>query len=99
MVTEEVVTEALKEVYDPELHCNIVDLGLVYDVEVSDGSVHIIMTLTTPACPIGPMMIEQVQENVGLLPGVKDVDVEITFDPPWGPDLISEEARADLGLD
>ena len=99
MVTEEVVTEALKEVYDPELHYNIVDLGLVYDVEVSDGSVHIIMTLTTPACPIGPMMIEQVQENVGLLPGVKDVDVEITFDPPWGPDLISEEARADLGLD
>ena len=99
MVTEEVITEALKEVYDPELHYNIVDLGLVYDVEVSDGSVHIIMTLTTPACPIGPMMIEQVQENVGLLPGVKDVDVEITFDPPWGPDLISEEARADLGLD
>jgi len=99
VVTEEVITEALKEVYDPELHYNIVDLGLVYDVEVSDGSVHIIMTLTTPACPIGPMMIEQVQENVGLLPGVKDVDVEITFDPPWGPDLISEEARADLGLD
>ena len=99
MVTEEVITEALKEVYDPELHYNIVDLGLVYDVEVSDGSVHIIMTLTTPACPVGPMVIEQIQENVGLLPGVKDVDVEITFDPPWGPDLISEEARADLGLD
>jgi len=99
VVTEEVITEALKEVYDPELHYNIVDLGLVYDVEVSDGSVHIIMTLTTPACPVGPMVIEQIQENVGLLPGVKDVDVEITFDPPWGPDLISEEARADLGLD
>ena len=99
MVTEEVITEALKEVYDPELHYNIVDLGLVYDVEVSDGSVHIVMTLTTPACPVGPMVIDQIQENVGLLPGVKDVDVEITFDPPWGPDLISEEARADLGLD
>ena len=99
MVNEELVTEALKEVYDPELHYNIVDLGLVYDVEISDGSVRILMTLTTPACPIGPMIIEQVQENLGLLPGVKDVDVEITFDPMWSPDMMSEEARADLGLD
>lgn len=99
MVSEDVVTEALKEVYDPELHYNIVDLGLVYDVEVKDGAIHILMTLTTPACPIGPMVIEQIQENVGLLPGVKDVDVEITFDPLWSPDMMSEEARADLGLD
>ena len=99
MVSEELVTEALKEVYDPELHCNIVDLGLVYDVEVKDGSVRILVTLTTPACPIGPMIIEQIQESVGLLPGVKDVDVEITFDPMWSPEMMSEEARADLGLD
>ena len=99
MVTEEVVLEALKEVYDPELHYNIVDLGLVYDVEVNDGGVRVVMTLTTPACPIGPMVIEQIQENVGLLPGVHDVDVEITFDPPWHPEMISDEARADLGLD
>ncbi len=99
MVSEDVVTEALKEVYDPELHYNIVDLGLVYDVEIKDGAVHILMTLTTPACPIGPMVIEQIQENVGLVPGVKDVDVEITFDPLWSPDMMSEEARADLGLD
>ncbi len=99
MVSEDVVTEALKEVYDPELHYNIVDLGLVYDVEVKDGAIHILMTLTTPACPIGPMVIEQIQENVGLLPGVKDVDVEITFDPLWSPEMMSEEARADLGLD
>ncbi len=99
MVTEDVVMEALKEVYDPELHYNVVDLGLVYDVEISDGSVRVVMTLTTPACPIGPMIIEQIQENLGLLPGVKDVDVEITFDPLWGPDMMSDEARADLGLD
>ena len=99
MVSEELVTEALKEVYDPELHYNIVDLGLVYDVGVKDGSVHILVTLTTPACPIGPMIIEQVQENLGLLPGVKDVDVEITFDPLWSPEMMSDEARADLGLD
>ncbi len=99
MVSEEVVTEALKEVYDPELHCNIVDLGLVYEVDAKDGDVHILMTLTTPACPIGPMIIEQIQETVGILPGVKDLDVELTFDPMWSPDLMSDEAKSDLGLD
>ena len=99
MVSEEVITEALKEIYDPELHYNIVALGLVYDVDVKDGEVHITMTLTTPACPIGPMIIEQIQEMVRILPGVKDVDVELTFDPMWTPDLMSEEAKAGLGLD
>jgi metal-sulfur cluster biosynthetic enzyme len=99
MVTEEVVTEALREVYDPELHYNIVDLGLVYDVGIKDGDIHVLMTLTTPACPIGPMITEQIQETLGLMPGVKDVDVEFTFDPPWGPDMMTDEARADLGID
>ncbi len=99
MVSEEVVTEALREVYDPELHCNIVDLGLIYDVDTKDGDVHILMTLTTPACPVGPMIIEQIQETVGILPGVKDLDVELTFDPMWSPDLMSDEAKSDLGLD
>jgi metal-sulfur cluster biosynthetic enzyme len=98
MISEELVTEALKEIYDPELHYNIVDLGLVYDVDVKDGDIHIVMTLTTPACPIGPMIIDQIQETVRALPGVKDVDVELTFDPMWSPELMSEEARADLGL-
>lgn len=99
MVSEEVVTEALKEVYDPELHYNIVDLGLVYEVDIKDGDVHVLMTLTTPACPVGPMIMDQVREMVGIMPGVKDVDVEITFDPMWSPDLMSDEARAGLGLD
>ena len=100
MANEEVIRETLKEVYDPELHYNIVDLGLVYDIKCQEeGKVHILMTLTTPACPIGPMIIEQIQENVAIMPGVKDVDVEITFDPLWSPDKMSEEARADLGLD
>ena len=99
MINEELVTEALKDVYDPELHYNIVDLGLVYDVDVKDGDIHIRMTLTTPACPIGPMIVAQIQETVRALPGVKDVDVELTFDPLWSPDLMSEEARAGLGLD
>ena len=99
MVSEEVVLEALREVYDPELHYNIVDLGLVYDVGIMDGGIHVLMTLTTPACPIGPMITEQIQETLGLMPGVKDVDVEFTFDPPWGPDMMTDEARADLGID
>ncbi|MBF8286571.1 MAG: hypothetical protein HW393_385 [Dehalococcoidia bacterium] len=99
MVSEEVVLEALREVYDPELHYNIVDLGLVYDVDIKDGDVHVLMTLTTPACPIGPMISEQIQELLGLMPGVKDIDVEFTFDPAWGPDMMTDEARADLDLD
>jgi metal-sulfur cluster biosynthetic enzyme len=100
MVTEDVVVEALREVYDPELHYNIYDLGLVYDITVENSdSVRLLLTLTTPACPIGPMVTEQIQETLGLIPGVRDVDIEWTFDPPWGPDMMSEEARADLGLD
>jgi len=100
VVTEEVVIEGLREVYDPELHYNIYDLGLVYDIAVKDESnVHILMTLTTPACPIGPMVTEQIQENIGIIPGVKDVDVEFTFDPAWGPDKMTDEAKADLGID
>ncbi len=100
MVTEEVVIEGLREVYDPELHYNIYDLGLVYDIKIkNEGQVGIVMTLTTPACPIGPMVEEQIQESIGIIPGVKDVDVEFTFDPPWNPEMMSDEARADLGLD
>lgn len=99
MVTEDVIVEALREIYDPELHYNIYDLGLVYDITIDDGKVGIVMTLTTPACPIGPMVSEQLQESIRLIPGVRDVDVEWTFDPPWHPDMMSEEARADLGID
>ncbi len=99
MVTEDVVIEGLREVYDPELHYNIYDLGLVYDINIKDGDVNIVMTLTTPMCPIGPMVEEQIQENIGLIPGVKNVEVELTFDPPWSPDKMSDEAKADLGID
>jgi metal-sulfur cluster biosynthetic enzyme len=100
MVTEADVIEGLREVYDPELHYNIYDLGLVYDIGIKpDNSVNIVMTLTTPMCPIGPMVTEQIQELIGLMPGVRDVDVEFTFNPPWTPDKMSDDARADLGLD
>jgi FeS assembly SUF system protein len=100
MVTQNDIVEGLREVYDPELHYNIYDLGLVYDINIKDdNSVKILMTLTTPMCPIGPMVTEQIQEMIGLMPGVRDVDVEFTFDPAWSPDKMSDEARADLGLD
>lgn len=99
MVTEDVIVEALREIYDPELHYNIYDLGLVYDITIDDGKVGVLMTLTTPACPIGPMVSEQLQETLRLIPGIKDVDVQWTFDPAWTPDMMTEEARADLGID
>lgn len=99
MVTEDVIVEGLREVYDPELHYNIYDLGLVYNIDVNDGGVKILMTLTTPACPIGPLIVEQIQENISLIPGVKDVEIEFTFNPPWSPEKMTDEARADLGLD
>jgi len=99
MVKQDDIVEALREVYDPELHYNIYDLGLVYDIGINDGDVKILMTLTTPMCPIGPMVTEQITEMVGLMPGVKEVGVEFTFDPPWTPEKMSDEARMDLGLD
>ena len=99
MISEALVMEALKEVHDPELGHNIVDLGLVYEVDVKDGDVHVTMTLTTPACPVGPQILEAVQMAVSVLPEVKDVDVEVIFDPPWGTDMMSEEIRFEMGLD
>lgn len=93
------VREALKEIIDPELQHNIIDLGLVYDVDDKDGDVHVTMTLTTPACPVGPQILEGVREAVLGIPGVKDIDVELTFDPPWGTDMMSEEIRFEMGLD
>lgn len=100
MVTKNDIIEGLREVYDPELHYNIYDLGLVYDIKIKDdNSIKILMTLTTPMCPIGPMVTEQIQEMIGLMPGVRDVDVEFTFEPAWSPEKMSDEARADLGLD
>jgi metal-sulfur cluster biosynthetic enzyme len=98
-IAEADVVEVLREVYDPELHYNIYDLGLVYDIRVKEGDVKILMTLTTPMCPIGPMVTEQIQEMLEIMPGVKDVEVEFTFDPPWTPEKMTDEARADLGLD
>ncbi len=94
------VTDALRTVYDPELSENIYDLGLVYGVEVDarEGKVHIRMTLTTPGCPLADAFPSMVEGAVRQAEGVKDVTVELVWDPPWSPDRMSEAARLRLGL-
>lgn len=90
--------EALKEVLDPELRLSIVDLGLVYDVDITEaGDVTVTMTLTTPGCPLNEYLPAQVDEAVSRLEGVRHVDVNLVWDPPWNPDMMSDEAKLALG--
>jgi metal-sulfur cluster biosynthetic enzyme len=97
MPTVEDVQEALTNVIDPELGLDFVELGLIYDVEVEGGDVFITFTLTSPGCPIGPQVSEQIDEFVGELDGVTSVQSKMTFSPPWTPELMSEEAKFALG--
>jgi metal-sulfur cluster biosynthetic enzyme len=98
MVTQDDVRTALRRVKDPELNLNIVDLGLVYEIEVSqDGDVHIEMTLTSPGCPSGAEMIAEAQQVVEELEGVKAVDLELVWTPYWTPERIDPRLRAFLG--
>ena len=90
-VTSEQVRRALEDVYDPELGLSVIALGLVYGVDIADGGVRITMTLTTPDCPIHGAMLEWVRQAVLALPGVEDVRVIVTFDPPWTPDRMRLE--------
>jgi metal-sulfur cluster biosynthetic enzyme len=96
--SRERVLEALKNVFDPELGINIVDLGLVYEVDVSDGDVHIEYTLTTMGCPIGPLIEQQMQAILQNLDGVENVDAQMVMRPAWSPEMMSEEAKAALGF-
>ena len=98
MVTKEQVYEALQDCYDPEIPVNIVDLGLVYDVEVEDDNVAVKMTLTTPGCGMGGMIASNAQSLIMDIPGVKEANVDLVWDPPWDPSRISEEAREKLGI-
>ncbi len=93
------VVEACRTVYDPEIPVNIYDLGLVYTIEISEeNSVRLIMTLTAPGCPVAGEMPGWLSDAVGPVAGVKDVEVELTWDPPWGMDMMSDEARLELGF-
>ena len=97
-LTEQQVRDALRHVVDPELGINIVDLGLVYDVDISaEGVVHIEYTLTTMGCPIGPLIEQQMQSFLAGVPGVNEVDAEMVLRPAWSPEMMSEEAKAALG--
>jgi metal-sulfur cluster biosynthetic enzyme len=96
--TEEDVYEALEEVIDPELGLDFVSLGLVYDVDIDKEDVYVTFTLTTPACPIGPQVSEQMKEFVGDLPGVAAVHPKMIFDPPWSPEMMTDDAKFALGF-
>jgi metal-sulfur cluster biosynthetic enzyme len=99
MVTIEEVHDALREVIDPELGLDFVELGLIYGVDIDEaGAIKVTYTLTTPGCPIGPQVEGQMQEFVGEIEGVSSVESELVFTPPWSPDLMSEDAKFALGF-
>lgn len=97
MIDHDAVYAALSNVIDPELGLDFVELGLIYDVEVEGSKVNVTFTLTTPACPIGPQITEQIEEFVGEVDGVEEVSATMTFVPPWSPDKMSEDAKFALG--
>ncbi len=104
-VTEENVREALKQVIDPELFVNIVDLGLIYEVEVlpnegeaEDCNLKIKMTMTSPMCPAGPQLVAETKKYAGEVESVQDVEVEVVMDPPWTQDMMSDDAKDQLGI-
>jgi metal-sulfur cluster biosynthetic enzyme len=97
MVTVDDVEAALSNVIDPELGLDFVELGLIYGIDVDGGDVHVTFSLTTPACPIGPQVTEQIEEFVGELDGVNNVTSSMVFTPPWSPDRMSEDAKFALG--
>jgi FeS assembly SUF system protein len=96
---EERVVDVLKTCFDPEIPVNIYDLGLIYEVKVNEGNdVHVRMTLTSPACPVAETLPPDVENKIKELPDVNSAKVEITFDPPWDKEMMSEEARLELGM-
>ncbi len=95
----EKIIEILRTVFDPEIPVNIYDIGLVYDIRVSDdGDAYILMTLTSPMCPVAESLPPDVEIRVGQIEGIRSVEVEITWDPPWDPEMMSEEVRLELGF-
>jgi len=98
VLTAESIRQALRQVKDPELDMNIVDLGLVYDIEVDEGLVRVNMTLTSPGCPAGPMITNDIYKGVRAMEGVKDVDIDIVWEPYWTPDRIDPKIRAMMGF-
>jgi len=98
LVTMEEIVKALKECYDPEIPVNVWDLGLIYDVSVDGEKVHVKMTLTAPGCPMHTFISQDVKEKLQSISGVKEATVEVVWDPPWSPDKMSPQAKAQLGI-
>jgi len=101
-IAEETIVAALRQVKDPELLVNVVDLGLIYGVGVDEAkgktNIHVIMTMTTPACPFGPELMREVKDVLLGLEGAGEVEVQLTLSPPWTPDRMTDEARDELGM-
>jgi len=98
-ITKEMILEKLKEVIDPEIGIDVVNLGLIYELKVNpDNTVYVKMTMTTPGCPMTMWILRAVEDKILEIPGVKDAEIELTFDPPWTPDRISPEYKKRLGL-
>ena len=98
MATKDQVYEALHACYDPEIPVNIVDLGLIYDVEINEDKVNVKMTLTSPGCGMGAMIASDAQQKILQIPGVSEAKVDLVWDPPWDPSKISDEAKQKLGI-
>jgi FeS assembly SUF system protein len=99
MMMRDKIIEALRDVYDPEIPVNIYDIGLVYEINVGEsGEVGIVMTLTSPMCPVAEWMPQDVEAKVSAVEGVSSVTVEVVWDPPWDPEMMSEAARLELGM-
>ncbi|MBI2558672.1 DUF59 domain-containing protein [Candidatus Woesearchaeota archaeon] len=98
MVEKEQVIEVLKKVYDPEIQYDVYSLGLIYNIEIAGNKVKILMTFTTPMCPYGPQLMDDIRRQVSAIDGVGEVLIELTFTPVWGPDKMTEEAKIALGI-
>ena len=98
MITEEIVLEQIKQVIDPDVGLNIVDMGLIYGVDINDDIVDITMALTSPGCPAAPQLLNGSQTVVQQLDGVEEVNINVVWTPPWDPEMMSEEAKDELGI-
>ena len=98
-VTLDDIHEALRDVYDPEIPVNVLDLGLIYDIKITEGQVYVQMTLTAPGCGMGPYIAQNAEWRIAEVEGVQDVEVDMVFDPPWTSEMITEEGKLLLGLD
>ena len=93
------VVKNLEQVYDPEIPVNVLDLGLIYDIQVGEGQVYVQMTLTAPGCGMGPYIAQNAEWRISEVEGVDNVEVEMVFDPPWNPEMITEDGKKLLGID